>query len=90
MRALLVVTAALAMVLATTGPAAAAKKKTRHVLVVANNWDGTADVIDPKRYKGKIQITRPLLGEPKLLSTLRVGHLRDIPRIGSQPERLRF
>ena len=51
MRALLVVTAALAMVLATTGPAVAAKKKTRHVLVVANNWDGTADVIDPKRYK---------------------------------------
>ena len=51
MRALLVVTAALAMVLATTGPAAAAKKKTRPVLVVANNWDGTADVIDPKRYK---------------------------------------
>ena len=30
--------------------AVAAKKKTRHVLVVANNWDGTADVIDPKRY----------------------------------------
>ncbi len=51
MRALLVVTAAVAMVLATTGPAAAAKKKTRPVLVVANNWDGTADVIDPKRYK---------------------------------------
>ena len=51
MRALLVVTVGLAMVLATTGPAAAAKKKTRPVLVVANNWDGTADVIDPKRYK---------------------------------------
>ena len=30
--------------------AVAAKKKTRPVLVVANNWDGTADVIDPKRY----------------------------------------
>ena len=50
MRALLVVATALAMVFATAGPAAAAKKKTRPVLVVANNWDGTADVIDPKRY----------------------------------------
>ncbi len=30
--------------------AVAAKKQTRPVLVVANNWDGTADVIDPKRY----------------------------------------
>ena len=48
MRALLVVTAALAMVLATTGPAVAAKKKTRHVLVVANNWEGTTDIVDPK------------------------------------------
>jgi len=31
--------------------APAAKKKTRPVLVVANNWDGTADVVDPSRYK---------------------------------------
>jgi DNA-binding beta-propeller fold protein YncE len=30
--------------------AVAAKKKTRPVLVVANNWDGTADLIDPRRY----------------------------------------
>lgn len=50
MRALAVLTAALAMAFVTAGPAVAAKKKTRPVLVVANNWDGTADLIDPKRY----------------------------------------
>jgi DNA-binding beta-propeller fold protein YncE len=49
MRALLALAAALAILLAAAGPAAAAKR-TRPVLVVANNWDGTADVIDPKRY----------------------------------------
>jgi DNA-binding beta-propeller fold protein YncE len=49
MRALLAVAAALAILLATAGPAGAAKR-TRPVLVVANNWDGTADVVDPKRY----------------------------------------
>ena len=41
---------ALVALLAAPAPAVAAKKKTRPVLVVANNWDGTADVIDPKRY----------------------------------------
>ena len=41
---------AFAALLAAPAPAVAAKKKTRPVLVVANNWDGTADVIDPKRY----------------------------------------
>jgi YVTN family beta-propeller protein len=41
---------ALAALLAVPAPAMAAKKKTRPVLVVANNWDGTADVIDPRRY----------------------------------------
>jgi DNA-binding beta-propeller fold protein YncE len=30
--------------------AAAAKKKTRPVLTVGNNWDGTADLVDPVRY----------------------------------------
>ena len=49
MRTLGVVLAALALVLAAAGPAAAAKK-TRPVLVVANNWDGTADVVNPSRY----------------------------------------
>jgi DNA-binding beta-propeller fold protein YncE len=35
-------------------PAAEAKRrpsKTRPVLVVSNNWDGTADFVDPKRFK---------------------------------------
>jgi YVTN family beta-propeller protein len=39
----------LALMLAAAGPAVAAKK-TRPILVVANNWDGTADLIDPRRY----------------------------------------
>jgi DNA-binding beta-propeller fold protein YncE len=43
---------ALALALIAAAPAAAAKRsKTRPVLVVANNWAGTADVIDPKRFK---------------------------------------
>jgi YVTN family beta-propeller protein len=50
MRALMVVATALALLLTSAGPAVAANKKTRPVLVVANNWDGTADVIDPRRY----------------------------------------
>jgi DNA-binding beta-propeller fold protein YncE len=52
MRALAVLMAALATITVMAGPAVAAKKKpTRHVLVVSNNWDGTADVVDPRRYK---------------------------------------
>ena len=31
--------------------AAAKRPATRPVLMVGNNWDGTADVIDPKRFK---------------------------------------
>jgi DNA-binding beta-propeller fold protein YncE len=36
--------------IALAGPAAAAQEGTRPVLFVANNWDGTADVIDPQRF----------------------------------------
>jgi DNA-binding beta-propeller fold protein YncE len=43
--------AALALAVAMPGPAAAKRSKTRPVLMVANNWDGTADVVDPKRLK---------------------------------------
>jgi YVTN family beta-propeller protein len=50
MKAIWVLVAALGLALITAGPATAAKKKTRPVLVVSNNWDGTADLIDPKRY----------------------------------------
>jgi DNA-binding beta-propeller fold protein YncE len=50
MNAIWVLVAALGLALITAGPAAAKRSKTRPVLVVANNWDGTADVIDPKRY----------------------------------------
>jgi DNA-binding beta-propeller fold protein YncE len=49
MRTIGVLAAALALVLAAASPATAAKK-TRPVLMVANNWDGTADVVDPKRF----------------------------------------
>jgi DNA-binding beta-propeller fold protein YncE len=42
--------AAVVLALVPAGAAAAKRSKTRPVLVVANNWDGTADVIDPKRY----------------------------------------
>jgi DNA-binding beta-propeller fold protein YncE len=46
-----IIAGALALALVAAAPAAAAKRsKTRPVLVVANNWDGTADVIDPKRF----------------------------------------
>jgi YVTN family beta-propeller protein len=50
MKAIWVLVAALGLALITAGPAAAKRSKTRPVLVVANNWDGTADVIDPRRY----------------------------------------
>lgn len=50
MKAIWVLVAALGLALITAGPATAAKKKTRHVLVVSNNWDGTADIVDPRRY----------------------------------------
>jgi DNA-binding beta-propeller fold protein YncE len=47
-----IIAVALALALVTAAPAAAAKRsKTRPVLVVANNWAGTADVVDPKRFK---------------------------------------
>ena len=46
------VAVALALALVAAAPAAAAKRsKTRPVLMVANNWAGTADVVDPKRFK---------------------------------------
>jgi len=41
----------LAVAVAAAAPATApAKKRTRPVLVVSNNWAGTADLIDPKRF----------------------------------------
>ena len=42
---------ALVVLLAVAPSGAIAAKKTRDVLVVANNWDGTADVVDPQRFK---------------------------------------
>ena len=47
-------TCVLIAALLAAGPAAAAAAKrpaTRPVLMVGNNWDGTADVVDPKRLK---------------------------------------
>jgi YVTN family beta-propeller protein len=47
------VAAALAAV---PSPAAATLKPTRQVLTVANNWDGTADLVDPRRFKALTRI----------------------------------
>jgi DNA-binding beta-propeller fold protein YncE len=49
MRATAVLAAALMLALIPAGSALAAKK-TRPILTVANNWDGTADLVDPKRF----------------------------------------
>ena len=51
-----VVASALAAALAIAAPATAATKhhkrsKTRPILTVGNNWDGTADLVDPRRMK---------------------------------------
>jgi DNA-binding beta-propeller fold protein YncE len=49
MRRILVIALVLALVGA--DQAAAAKRKTRPVLTVGNNWAGTADLVDPVRFK---------------------------------------
>ena len=64
--------------LALAAPAAAAQEGTRPVLFVANNWDGTADVIDPQRF------TR--LARINVVPDLE-QRLREIP---SDPQRLGF
>jgi DNA-binding beta-propeller fold protein YncE len=52
MRFLAVCVAAAALLAAGPVATAAAKRPaTRPVLMVGNNWDGTADVVDPKRFK---------------------------------------
>jgi DNA-binding beta-propeller fold protein YncE len=51
MRATAVLAAALVLALVPAGSAGAApKKKTRPILTVANNWEGTADLVDPRRF----------------------------------------
>jgi DNA-binding beta-propeller fold protein YncE len=50
-RTTLLTLAALAAALIAALPAAAAPKGQRDVLVVSNNWDGTADLIDPRTFK---------------------------------------
>jgi len=37
-------------------PASAARKRTRGVLVVSNNWEGTADLINPRRFNRMARI----------------------------------
>ena len=41
--------AAVALLLA-AAPGAVAAKKTRPILTIANNWEGTADLVDPRRF----------------------------------------
>jgi DNA-binding beta-propeller fold protein YncE len=51
MRATAVLAAALVLALVPAGSAGAAPdKKTRPILTVANNWEGTADLVDPRRF----------------------------------------
>jgi DNA-binding beta-propeller fold protein YncE len=52
-RARILVVALLAAALSAAGaaPAAARRAKTRPILTVGNNWAGTADLVDPKRFK---------------------------------------
>jgi DNA-binding beta-propeller fold protein YncE len=50
-RTTLLTLAALAAAAIAAVPAAAAPKGQRDVLVVSNNWDGTADLIDPRTFK---------------------------------------
>jgi DNA-binding beta-propeller fold protein YncE len=47
-----------AVVVAAPAPASAAAKSTRDVLVVSNNWAGTADLVDPHTFKrmGRINV----------------------------------
>ena len=47
------VLAGAALATAVTAPAAlaAGKRATRDVLVVSNNWAGTADIVDPRTFK---------------------------------------
>src|SRR5687768_13019840 len=49
--ALAVVGLALALVVVLLAPAAHAAPVLRDVLVVGNNWDGTADIVDPRAHK---------------------------------------
>jgi len=42
---------ALALALVAAAPASATKKRMRPVLTVGNNWAGTADLVDPVRFK---------------------------------------
>ncbi len=50
MRATALLAAALVLVLVAAGSASAAAKTTRPIVTVANNWDGTADLVDPRRF----------------------------------------
>jgi DNA-binding beta-propeller fold protein YncE len=51
--ALLTLLATVLLVAVAAAPATAAKKKpaTREILAVSNNWDGTADLVDPRKMK---------------------------------------
>jgi hypothetical protein len=51
-----------ALLLAPSADAKHARKKTRPVLVVSNNWAGTADFVNPKNFKrlGRLNIVPDL------------------------------
>ncbi len=51
LRVAIAIVAALLLLVPATASAAPRKKTTRDVLYVGNNWDGTADVIQPRKFK---------------------------------------
>src|ERR687894_1530289 len=51
LRIALAIVAALVLLVPATASAAPRKKTTRDVLYVGNNWDGTADVVQPRKFK---------------------------------------
>ena len=46
-----------ALMLLPLATAEAAPKGQREVLVVSNNWDGTADLVDPRTFKRLLEST---------------------------------
>src|SRR5918997_260103 len=51
LRIALAIVAALVLLVPATASAAPRKKTTRDVLYVGNNWEGTADVVQPRKFK---------------------------------------
>jgi hypothetical protein len=78
MRGLCLVVAALLCAMLAAAPAGAKPRKTRSVLYVGNNWAGTADVIDPVKFKRLARIN------------IVPDKMERIVEIASHPDRLAY